>query len=222
MPVDTKEIIEKYKRLHVDELVELASFPGELREDALPFLQQELINRGRTTEAQAIADWIANGGAAQINANEEAREKYADTAEWIKEAKRRANDDEPLEDIVKEAVERGEETLTELKKQGWYQDAYVNHIKELRQEGFTDEQIDEKLGISFSLAEAGKHRRRLRRNGIIVIIAGIISIVKGTVGYEETKKYGGDDLSQMINIISLVLGLIMFTLGIVVLIKSKK
>jgi hypothetical protein len=216
MPVDTKEIIEKYKRLHIDELVELAASPGELRDDVLPFLHQELIQRGRTTEAQAIADWITNGG------NKEVKEaQYDGTAEWVKEAKRRANDEEPLSDIVKEAAARSEETLTELKKQGWYQEAYVDYIKELRNDGLTDEQINEKLGIGFSLEDANKYRRRLRRNGTIAIIAGVIALIRGVTGYEETKKYGGDDVAQMINIVFLLIGLTMSAISIVAFIKSK-
>lgn len=218
MPIDTKEIIEKYKRLHVDELVELAAAPAELRDDVLPFLQQELIQRGRTTEANIIADWIANGGNKELK---EARYNDLDTGEWIKDAKRRANNDEPLSDIVKEAAARSEETLTELKKQGWYQEAYVDYIKELRKEKLTDEQIDEKLGIAFSLADAARYRKRLQRNGFIAIIAGIIAMGRALIGYEETKKYGGDDVAEMINIVFLLIGLTLSAISIVSFVKSK-
>lgn len=219
MPVDTKEIIEKYKRLHIDELLDLAAAPADLREDVLPFLQQELSQRGRTTEAQTIADWIANGGHKQIK---EVQQNYTDTAEWVKEAKRRAENDEALEDIVKEAAERGEETLAELKKKGWYQEAYIDYIKELRSKELTDEQIDEKLGIGFSLADADKYRKRLKRNGTIAIFAGIVALIRGLIGFEDAKKYGSDDVAEMINISFLLIGLALSALSIVSFIKSKE
>ncbi|HEX2627356.1 MAG TPA: hypothetical protein VHM26_00035 [Chitinophagaceae bacterium] len=220
MPVDTKEIIEKYKKLHVDELVQLSAAPAELREDVLPFLQQELIQRGRTTEAQALADWIAFGGDKQ---EQEELQVNMNIDQWIKEAKRRAeNEEASLEEIVKEADEHGGGTLDELKKQGWYQEAYVDYIKDLRSRGLTDEQINEKMGIAFSLADADKHHKNLKRNGAITIIAGIAGVGRGLIRYEETKKYGGGDTSQILNTFFIVLGVVLIVLGIAMLVKSSR
>jgi hypothetical protein len=189
MPVDTKTIIEKYKGLRDHELVDLSKNPAELREDVIPILQQELISRGYTTEAQSITDW-QNAVAADPQFGLTDEQVQVNSSDWVKEARKRVIQDETLETILNEAHQHGNDTLEMLKSQDWFQEQLFDHVKELRKQGNEDYDIDQHLQEHHtSFAEAISYRGKLRRRAGWLLVPAFTSLAIGLLRVEAN--HGG-------------------------------
>jgi hypothetical protein len=225
MPVDSKDIIEKYKRLHIDELLKLAAAPGDLREDVIPLLQQELVARGRTSEAESLGQSLAyaQNPSIQTDGDEQPLPQYYETTDvWLQKTKTRFENGLPLEHIYAEAKDRGKDAIALLKKEEWYVEASLANINELREHGLSDEEIDQKLNGSFSTADITVMRKKYLRNGIIALLLGFFFVARGLMRYETAQKWSEGEWAKLSAFIYLGLGGALIVVSIVALSKSSR
>jgi hypothetical protein len=176
-------IIENYKRLPTEELIEIAKSPEQLELEIIPHLQSELFNRNKKEEALLLSEYLIKRPKSVAELNKE------ELTEMIKE---RVDSGELLESIKLDLKDKGVDLFNLLQVQNQLQGKALDYLTSLKEEGMDEAEIDEKLKSRFSLNEneADVLKRQLRAKGkqnlvigyTLVIIMGILSIAALSLG----------------------------------------
>jgi hypothetical protein len=176
-------IIDNYKRLPTDELIEIAKNPEQLELEIIPHLQSELFNRNRKEEALLLSEYLIKRPKSVAELNKE------ELSEMIKE---RVDSGESLESIKLDLKDKGVDLFDILQVQNKLQDKALDYLTSLKEEGVDETEIDEKLKSRFSLDEneADILKRQLKAKGkqnlvigyTLVIIMGLLSIAALSLG----------------------------------------
>jgi hypothetical protein len=176
-------IIEKYKALRTEELIELARNPHQLELGVIPHLQAELFNRNKKEEAILLSEFLVKRPRAVAELPRE------ELAQMIKE---RVDSGELLESIKLDLKDKGVDLFDILHVQNKMQDKAIGYLTSLKDEGMNDEEIDEKMKSNFSLTpdETDILKRELKVKGkqnliigyTLVISMSILSVVVLSMG----------------------------------------
>lgn len=133
-----EEIEENYQKMYVGELIELTKNPKYLRLDAIPVLQKELIKRGQHEEALHLTDFL-------IGSDSKARYRKMSDEELTQMIKDRIESGDSLEKIKLDLKEVGINMFDIMNKDHDLNEQRLDYITYLKQEGLSENQIDEKL-----------------------------------------------------------------------------
>ena len=178
-------IIDNYKRLRTEELIQIAKSPEQLQVEIIPHLQAELFNRNKKEEAILLSEYLVK----RPKPLSELSKK--ELTEMIKE---RVDSGESLESIKLDLKDNGVDMFDLLETHNQVQGKVFDYLTSLKEDGLNETEIDEKLKSRFSLDEneADVLKRQLRAKGkqnliigySLVIIMGILSILTlGSGGY---------------------------------------
>lgn len=183
-------IVENYKRLSTEALVEIASDPAALELEIIPHLQSELFNRNRKEEALALSEYLVRRPKALKDfSKSEIREKIRE----------RIDSGEPAESIKLDLKDSGVDLFEVLNDESQLKDKTLEYLTNLKEEGLEDTQIEEKMKTAFGVTETEVDilKKELKQRGMqnlvigysLVIIMGLLSLA--TLGTDHALTIGG-------------------------------
>lgn len=140
-------IIEKYKHMSTDELVDLAKNPGELERSVIPHLQSELLSRDKKEAALSLSNFLIALPTAPVNL------KGLTKAELFELIKLRIDSGENIEGIKLDLLDNGYNMLDIMNDDQELKNQSLEYLTSLKTEGLSEEQIDEKMKNTFSITE---------------------------------------------------------------------
>lgn len=197
-----------YKNMSDAKLAALANEPRELRMEVLPVLQLELINRGLTDQAMAISHYLI-----QTKVVPDFGSYSMD--ELKKLVSERIDSGESVESIKIDLKDHGINLFDILSQDENLREQSLNYLTELKSQGLSEEEIDEKMEETLSIEkneiEMLKSNLRLRgkRNlaigftclafVLLIFVSGLSLTIGGVLlagiavwqiykGFEQTRK----------------------------------
>jgi hypothetical protein len=180
-------IIENYKRMRTEELVQIARDPSDLELEIIPHLQAELLNRDKREEALRLSEFLIKRPGPQ---------KELTKKELAESVKERIDSGEPLESIKLDLKDRGIDFFEVMNQENKLKDKTFEYLTSLKEEGLDETEIDQKLKATFGIdeSEADILKRELRNKGkqnliigyFLVIVVGSLSLLTLGAGFGIT------------------------------------
>ena len=184
-------IIEKYKHLTTEELIDLAKKPGELEREIIPHLQSELLNRDKKEAALSLSNYLINLPVVPVSL------KGLTKAELFELIKLRIDSGENIEGIKLDLQDNGYNMLDILNADEELKNQSLNYLTSLKSEGLSEEEIDKKMKATFSVTENESEilKKQLKLKGkqnitigysilFVTILVGLLAVgVGGRVSY---------------------------------------
>ena len=178
--MDIEKIKETYTNCSTEKLIYLLPDIGGMNPEVLPYLQEELNNRGKTEEAGLIADFIDGA---------ELKPNVLTPEEVYKIVENRLKNGESIDTIKFDLKHQGVDILKMAQEEQQKEDSIFDLMTLLKDEGKTYKEIEkelaEKLGINDeeTIVLNEKLAKKGKRNVTIGYILILIALTYGLVYY---------------------------------------
>jgi len=199
-----------YQGVSNEKLLQIAQRPQDLRLDAIPLLQKELLGRGMNAEALLITDFLVG-----VKKDEPERPNYAEMSlyEMQEHVKERIQEGESIESIKLDLRENGVDIFAILNENDNLKESAFEYMTYLKKEGFEEEEIAEKLeeNLAIDKRDSEMLKVQIKNSGKQNLTIGYTLAILGSVFILLTlSSTGGFPISAVILI---VLGLCRIYVG---------
>ncbi len=190
-----------YQGVSNEKLLQIAQRPQDLRLDAIPLLQKELLGRGMNAEALLITDFLVG-----VKKDEPERPNYAEMSlyEMQEHVKERLQDGESIESIKLDLRENGVDIFAILNENDNLKESAFEYMTYLKKEGFEEEEIAEKLEENLSIDKRDREmlKVQIKNSGKQNLTIGYTLAILGSVFILLTlSSTGGFPISAVILIV---------------------
>ncbi|MDX9855083.1 MAG: hypothetical protein RBS81_14970 [Tenuifilaceae bacterium] len=190
-----------YQGVSNEKLLQIAQRPQDLRLDAIPLLQKELLGRGMNAEALLITDFLVG-----VKKDEPARPNYAEMSlyEMQEHVKERLQDGESIESIKLDLRENGVDIFAILNENDNLKESAFEYMTYLKKEGFEEEEIAEKLeeNLAIDKSDSEMLKVQIKNSGKQNLTIGYTLAILGSVFILLTlSSTGGFPISAVILIV---------------------
>ena len=190
-----------YQGVSNEKLLQIAQRPQDLRLDAIPLLQKELLGRGMNAEALLITDFLVG-----VKKDEPERPNYAEMSlyEMQEHVKERIQEGESIESIKLDLRENGVDIFAILNENDNLKESAFEYMTYLKKEGFEEEEIAEKLEENLSIDKRDREmlKVQIKNSGKQNLTIGYTLAILGSVFILLTlSSTGGFPISAVILIV---------------------
>lgn len=190
-----------YQGVSNEKLLQIAQRPQDLRLDAIPLLQKELLGRGMNAEALLITDFLVG-----VKKDEPERPNYAEMSlyEMQEHVKERIQEGESIESIKLDLRENGVDIFAILNENDNLKESAFEYMTYLKKEGFEEEEIAEKLeeNLSIDKRDSEMLKVQIKNSGKQNLTIGYTLAILGSVFILLTlSSTGGFPISAVILIV---------------------
>lgn len=190
-----------YQGVSNEKLLQIAQRPQDLRLDAIPLLQKELLGRGMNAEALLITDFLVG-----VKKDEPERPNYAEMSlyEMQEHVKERLQDGESIESIKLDLRENGVDIFAILNENDNLKESAFEYMTYLKKEGFEEEEIAEKLeeNLAIDKRDSEMLKVQIKNSGKQNLTIGYTLAILGSVFILLTlSSTGGFPISAVILIV---------------------
>ncbi len=190
-----------YQGVSNEKLLQIAQRPQDLRLDAIPLLQKELLGRGMNAEALLITDFLVG-----VKKDEPERPNYAEMSlyEMQEHVKERLQEGESIESIKLDLRENGVDIFAILNENDNLKESAFEYMTYLKKEGFEEEEIAEKLEENLAIDKRDREmlKVQIKNSGKQNLTIGYTLAILGSVFILLTlSSTGGFPISAVILIV---------------------
>ncbi len=190
-----------YQGVSNEKLLQIAQRPQDLRLDAIPLLQKELLGRGMNAEALLITDFLVG-----VKKDEPERPNYAEMSlyEMQEHVKERIQEGESIESIKLDLRENGVDIFAILNENDNLKESAFEYMTYLKKEGFEEEEIAEKLeeNLAIDKRDSEMLKVQIKNSGKQNLTIGYTLAILGSVFILLTlSSTGGFPISAVILIV---------------------
>lgn len=190
-----------YQGVSNEKLLQIAQRPQDLRLDAIPLLQKELLGRGMNAEALLITDFLVG-----VKKDESERPNYAEMSlyEMQEHVKERIQEGESIESIKLDLRENGVDIFAILNENDNLKESAFEYMTYLKKEGFEEEEIAEKLeeNLAIDKSDSEMLKVQIKNSGKQNLTIGYTLAILGSVFILLTlSSTGGFPISAVILIV---------------------
>lgn len=190
-----------YQGVSNEKLLQIAQRPQDLRLDAIPLLQKELLGRGMNAEALLITDFLVG-----VKRDEPERPNYAEMSlyEMQEHVKERIQEGESIESIKLDLRENGVDIFAILNENDNLKESAFEYMTYLKKEGFEEEEIAEKLeeNLAIDKRDSEMLKVQIKNSGKQNLTIGYTLAILGSVFILLTlSSTGGFPISAVILIV---------------------
>ncbi|KAF5071301.1 hypothetical protein DSECCO2_213650 [anaerobic digester metagenome] len=190
-----------YQGVSKEKLLQIAQRPQDLRLDAIPLLQKELLGRGMNAEALLITDFLVG-----VKKDEPERLNYAEMSlyEMQEHVKERIQEGESIESIKLDLRENGVDIFAILNENDNLKESAFEYMTYLKKEGFEEEEIAEKLeeNLAIDKRDSEMLKVQIKNSGKQNLTIGYTLAILGSVFILLTlSSTGGFPISAVILIV---------------------
>lgn len=190
-----------YQGVSNEKLLQIAQRPQDLRLDAIPLLQKELLGRGMNAEALLITDFLVG-----VKKDEPERPNYAEMSlyEMQEHVKERIQEGESIESIKLDLRENGVDIFAILNENDNLKESAFEYMTYLKKEGFEEEEIAEKLeeNLAIDKRDSEMLKVQIKNSGKQNLTIGYTLAILGSVFILLTlNSTGGFPISAVILIV---------------------
>ncbi|HQB78899.1 MAG TPA: hypothetical protein PLJ52_11220 [Tenuifilaceae bacterium] len=190
-----------YQGVSKEKLLQIAQRPQDLRLDAIPLLQKELLGRGMNAEALLITDFLVG-----VKKDEPERPNYAEMSlyEMQEHVKERIQEGESIESIKLDLRENGVDIFAILNENDNLKESAFEYMTYLKKEGFEEEEIAEKLeeNLAIDKRDSEMLKVQIKNSGKQNLTIGYTLAILGSVFILLTlSSTGGFPISAVILIV---------------------
>ena len=190
-----------YQGVSNEKLLQIAQRPQDLRLDAIPLLQKELLGRGMNAEALLITDFLVG-----LKKDEPERPNYAEMSlyEMQEHVKERIQEGESIESIKLDLRENGVDIFAILNENDNLKESAFEYMTYLKKEGFEEEEIAEKLeeNLAIDKRDSEMLKVQIKNSGKQNLTIGYTLAILGSVFILLTlSSTGGFPISAVILIV---------------------
>lgn len=190
-----------YQGVSNEKLLQIAQRPQDLRLDAIPLLQKELLGRGMNAEALLITDFLVS-----VKKDESERPNYAEMSlyEMQEHVKERIQEGESIESIKLDLRENGVDIFAILNENDNLKESAFEYMTYLKKEGFEEEEIAEKLeeNLAIDKSDSEMLKVQIKNSGKQNLTIGYTLAILGSVFILLTlSSTGGFPISAVILIV---------------------
>ncbi|MBN1990252.1 MAG: hypothetical protein JW783_12700 [Bacteroidales bacterium] len=190
-----------YQGVSNEKLLQIAQRPQDLRLDAIPLLQKELLGRGMNAEALLITDFLVG-----VKKDEPERPNYAEMSlyEMQDHVKERIQEGESIESIKLDLRENGVDIFAILNENDNLKESAFEYMTYLKKEGFEEGEITEKLeeNLAIDKSDSEMLKVQIKNSGKQNLTIGYTLAILGSVFILLTlSSTGGFPISAVILIV---------------------
>lgn len=190
-----------YQGVSNERLLQIAQRPQDLRLDAIPLLQKELLGRGMNAEALLITDFLVG-----VKKDEPERPNYAEMSlyQMQEHVKERIQEGESIESIKLDLRENGVDIFEILNENDNLKESAFEYMTYLKKEGFEEEEIAGKLeeNLAIDKRDSEMLKVQIKNSGKQNLTIGYTLAILGSVFILLTlSSTGGFPISAVILIV---------------------
>jgi len=180
-----------YKEAPTLELLEIAMAPAALRKEIIPVLQRELLDRNEPEAALALSEFL-------VQQNEAKPETPEQIDVYIQ---KRLDSGDPIENIRIDLKEKGVTSFGILEQNEVKQEAIIDYVSTLKEQGATNTEIKEKLATNLDIKpeELEVLQAKMYKKGTVNLVIGYsIVILLGGLGLVSLMVGRGMSISSIL------------------------
>lgn len=169
MSFNIEAIENYYKEAPTLELLEIAQKPDALRKEIIPVLQRELLGRNEPEAAIRLSEFL-------VKQNETKPETPEQIDAYIQ---KRLDSGDPIENIRIDLKEKGVTSFGILEQNEVKQEAIIDYVSTLKEQGATNDEIKEKLETNLNInpEELKVLQSKMYKKGTLNLVIGYTFVI---------------------------------------------